>query len=153
MFSQQRVLRTFATALVVGCAGAGPALARPADVGPKVDHSTSSVSGQLQSAPLRTDAQSGYAFSRASGALSTPTTIDRRSPDAIDVAAGRTFHAAPSVEVVHVGGGSSGFDWGDAGIGAGGAAALALLALGGAMMVTHRRRPGVKPPGPSALAR
>jgi hypothetical protein len=35
--------------------------------------------------------------------------------------------------------GSSGFDWGDAGIGAAGGIALAMIALGGTLAVSRRR--------------
>ena len=73
-------------------------------------------------------------------------TQDLRSPDARDTAAGRGTFTAPRVTVVKVtqspqatGGG---FDWGDAGIGAGGVIALVLVGVGGSLMVTHRRRGG-----------
>jgi hypothetical protein len=71
---------------------------------------------------------------------------DSRSPDARDIAQGRGTFTAPSVTVVKVAqppqATSSGFDWGDAGIGAGGVLALVLIAVGGSLMVTHRRRGG-----------
>jgi hypothetical protein len=69
---------------------------------------------------------------------------DYRSPDAADVAQGRGTFTAPRVTVVKVTQPSQvtsgGFDWGDAGIGAGGVLALILIAVGGSLMVTHRRR-------------
>lgn len=34
---------------------------------------------------------------------------------------------------------ASGFDWGDAGIGAAGAVALAMLGVGGVLVISHRR--------------
>lgn len=34
---------------------------------------------------------------------------------------------------------ATGFDWGDAGIGAAGAVALAMLGVGGALVISHRR--------------
>jgi len=43
--------------------------------------------------------------------------------------------SAPKVETP-----SDGFDWGDAGIGAGGMLAVTLIGLGGAVTLTHRRR-------------
>ena len=74
---------------------------------------------------------------------------DYRSPDVQDTAQGRGTFTAPSVTVVRVaepvGTGSGGFDWGDAGIGAGGVLALVLIAVGGVLMVTHRRRGGGTP--------
>ena len=45
-------------------------------------------------------------------------------------------NAVPVVRVVTHNGG---FDWGDAGIGAGGMLALTLIGLGGAVTLTHRR--------------
>jgi hypothetical protein len=68
---------------------------------------------------------------------SAPALIDARSPDSIDRADGGVRPTA-AVEIVPAGP-SSGFDWGDAGIGAGSVAALVLLALGGGLMVMHRR--------------
>jgi hypothetical protein len=76
---------------------------------------------------------------------------DNRSPDARDAAQGRGTFTAPSVTVVKVTQPtettSGGFDWGDAGIGAGGVLALVLIATGGALMVTHRRRGGTAATG------
>jgi hypothetical protein len=75
-----------------------------------------------------------------------PQAQDFRSPDARDTAAGRGTFTAPRVTVVKVAEtpqvSSGGFDWGDAGIGAGGVLALVLIAVGGSLMVTHRRRGG-----------
>jgi hypothetical protein len=71
---------------------------------------------------------------------------DLRSPDTRDTAAGRGTFSAPRVTVVKVAEApqatGGGFDWGDAGIGAGGAVALVLIGVGGSLMVTHRRRGG-----------
>lgn len=73
-------------------------------------------------------------------------TQDLRSPDVQDTAARRGPFNSPSVTVVKVAEPSQttgrGFDWGDAGIGAGGVLALVLVAVGGSLMVTHRRRGG-----------
>ena len=68
--------------------------------------------------------------------------VDLRSPDAADLASGRGTGGQPVVTIASPQGG---FDWGDAGIGAGGALALVLLGLGVVLMTSHRRR-GVKPP-------
>jgi hypothetical protein len=76
---------------------------------------------------------------------------DNRSPDARDAAQGRGTFTAPRVTVVKVAQPtattSGGFDWGDAGIGAGGVLALVLIATGGALMVTHHRRGGTAASG------
>lgn len=75
---------------------------------------------------------------------------DLRSGDARDAAAGRGTFSAPDVAVVTLPkssaqpapASSSGLDWTDAGIGAGGALTMVLLAAGGAVAVGHRRRGG-----------
>jgi hypothetical protein len=69
---------------------------------------------------------------------------DLRSPDARD--AGRTPVQVPTpvVEIREVPG--SGFDWGDAGIGAAGMLALFSIAAGVALTVGARRRRGVGMP-------
>ena len=69
-------------------------------------------------------------------------TPDLRSPDARDAAAGRSAAGSPSVLVVRVPQQQSaggGLDWGDAGIGAGGAVAVLALAAGGTLVVQRRR--------------
>jgi hypothetical protein len=69
-------------------------------------------------------------------------TPDLRSPDARDAAAGRSAAGSPSVLVVTVPqhrSTSGGMDWGDAGIGAGGAVAVLVL-TGGAALALQRRR-------------
>ena len=75
---------------------------------------------------------------------------DLRSPDTLDAAAGRGTFNAPHVAVVTLpdspaqpAASSGGLDWTDAGIGAGGALTILLLAAGGAFAVGHRRRGGV----------
>jgi hypothetical protein len=68
--------------------------------------------------------------------------VDLRSPDARDAAASRTIGTIrPATVQSPAGGGSpsSGFDWGDAGIGAGGTVGLLLLGIGGTVLVGHRR--------------
>ena len=70
-----------------------------------------------------------------------PGYTDLRSPDARD--AGRTPVEVPTpvVEIREVPG--SGFDWGDAGIGAAGMLALFSIAAGLALMAGTRRRRGI----------
>jgi hypothetical protein len=63
---------------------------------------------------------------------------DLRSPDAIAAAADPRTRTYASPEVVKPSS-DSGFDWGDAGIGAGGALAVVALAGGGLVLVTRRR--------------
>ena len=69
-------------------------------------------------------------------------TPDLRSPDARDAAAGRSAAGSPSVLVVRIPqhrSTATGIDWGDAVIGAGGAAAVLAL-TGGATLALQRRR-------------
>jgi hypothetical protein len=75
----------------------------------------------------------------------TPATAaagtDLRTPDAVDHGLGRGTFSAPDVTVVKVVDPppATGFDWGDAGIGAGGLLGLILVGLGGTLVVSHRR--------------
>jgi hypothetical protein len=71
---------------------------------------------------------------------------DLRSPDAIAAAADPRTRTYASPEVVKLSS-DSGFDWGDAGIGAGGALAVVALAGGGLVLVSRRRttHPRVSP--------
>jgi hypothetical protein len=63
---------------------------------------------------------------------------DLRSPDAIAAAADPRTRTYASPTVVKLSS-DSGFDWGDAGIGAGGALAVVALAGGGLLLVSRRR--------------
>jgi hypothetical protein len=70
------------------------------------------------------------------------TSRDLRSPDTRDAAAGRGTFSAPQVTVIRVpqpAPSAGGIDWGDAGIGAGAAIGLTLLALGSTLAIAHRR--------------
>jgi hypothetical protein len=72
----------------------------------------------------------------------TEPVVDMRTPDAKDHGEGRGTFCAPDVTVVKVVDPqptNTGFEWGDAGIGAGGLLGLALIALGGTAAVAHRR--------------
>jgi hypothetical protein len=69
----------------------------------------------------------------------TPTRVDLRSPDTRDVANNVRFVSVPPPVVVS-NPSSSGFEWGDAGIGAGGAVLIALLAFGAGIGIQHHRR-------------
>jgi hypothetical protein len=65
--------------------------------------------------------------------------VDVRSPDAKDAAANASLRSYRAPIVVEMRS-SSGFDWGDAGIGAGGMLALVAIAAGGTFVVTRRRQ-------------
>jgi hypothetical protein len=69
---------------------------------------------------------------------------DFRSPDTVDYADGRGTYNSPEVVVVErpapaAEPTSTGVDWEDVGIGAGGVLAVSLIGLGGALFIVHRR--------------
>ena len=74
-----------------------------------------------------------------------PYTLNRDygSPDAVDAARDLPPTQIPA-PVVEVDAPSSGFDWGDAGIGAAGMLALFGIAGGSALLLTGRKRRGVR---------
>jgi hypothetical protein len=78
---------------------------------------------------------------------------DLRSPDVRDAAQERGTASTPQIVVMKVSrpqvSGSGGFDWADAGIGAGAVFGLVLLGVGAALVVAHRG-PGAKRSEPPA---
>jgi hypothetical protein len=72
---------------------------------------------------------------------------DLRTPDAKAAAADPRAQTYATPTVIKVGSSGGGFDWGDAGIGAGGALAVVALAGGGLVLVSRRRttHPRVSP--------
>ena len=56
-----------------------------------------------------------------------------------DLGAGTTTQSPPA-QVVRITTPASGFDWGDAGVGAAGGLALAMLGVGGALVISQRPR-------------
>jgi hypothetical protein len=88
---------------------------------------------------------------RSPDAIDAATTVqtpqDLRSPDTRDAADGRGAYNTPEVVVVKAPATApaGGFDWADAGIGAGALFGLILLGLGGALLVVHRRQPPQAP--------
>lgn len=83
-----------------------------------------------------------------------PSSPDLRSPDSQDAAQGRGTASAPQIVVMKVSrphvSDSGGFDWADAGIGAGAAFGLMLLGVGATLLVAHRGRAGAKRSGRAA---
>lgn len=79
----------------------------------------------------------------AAAATTTPqvstSSSDLRSPDATAAASDPTLASYPTPTFVKVSDGDSGFDWGDAGIGAGGTVLVLALATGGVLLVTRRK--------------
>jgi hypothetical protein len=102
---------------------------------------TAAAGAQPPSIDLRSpDAKDAALAARAS------RIIDLRSPDTRDLS--RTAgHAASLPEtparIVNITA-DGGFDWGDAGIGAGGIVALMLIGLGGAFAVSHHHARGAR---------
>jgi hypothetical protein len=146
MSPHRRLVGTVAVAIAAGSLAVSSAAAAPADLrSPDVRD----LASQAAVAPTNTDLRSPDVQDLSRRSQPQPTAlVDARSPDSVDRATGGV-RATPAVELVQVGG-SSGFDWGDAAIGAGGMAALALLGFGVVLLETHRRRAHVRPP--SALA-
>jgi hypothetical protein len=132
-----RLSRMVAVAIAAGSLGvASSAAGRTDPPSPGPVHAAAGAGAAV--APAGIDLRSPDAQDLGRGVPSSaPAVIDARSPDSIDRAVGGARPTA-AVEIVPAGS-SSGFDWGDAGIGAGSVAALVLLALGGGLMVMHRR--------------
>jgi hypothetical protein len=82
------------------------------------------------------DGRSPDTIDAASRAHATPSIVDGRSPDTRDAAL--AVHTTPATSIVVID--NRGFDWTDAGIGAAGGSALALLL--GAGIATYRERRG-----------
>jgi hypothetical protein len=143
MFTHRKLVGTVAVAIAAGALGITSAAAASVDLRTP---DARDAARPAAVAPLSTDLRSPDAQDLARGIQPQSTAVvDARSPDSVDRATGGGVRATPGVELVQVGG-SSGFDWGDAAIGAGGLAALALLGAGIALMEMHRRRAHLKPP-------
>jgi hypothetical protein len=156
MTTTHRIGTSVALALVLGlAASAAPAGARPFDLnanGSEVPAGLASMQAPSQPAATPTSPQSrspmsrtgpcsevcsggGYG-SRVSRPAATPTTT--RPGSDVSSTNGYDFARVPPT-VVRIISGDSGFDWGDAGIGAGAALALMLAATGGTLLLAHRR--------------
>jgi hypothetical protein len=125
------------------CAVAAPTAFARTDIPPKPDTSKAVVlTGQDNHIAPPDTSKAVVVKQQPSSSSST----DLRSPDARAAAAdpGALTYATPTV--IKVGSGGS-FDWGDAGIGAGGMLAVVALAGGGLVLVSRRRttHPRVSP--------
>ncbi len=128
-----RFSRIAVTALAVTALGASTAAAQPADL-----RTPDAVDAGAATVVKSTDLRSPDAVDAGTPAKSPIT--DLRTPDAVDHGLGRGTFSAPDVTVVKVTEPvSTGFDWGDAGIGAGGLLGLVLIALGGTLAISHHR--------------
>jgi hypothetical protein len=132
MTSQHRTRAGLAAILALASlAGAAPA---GADPNPAQRVQSSSIAGAL--------AQEQYYMSHKP-AIPAPghdfRTIDAR--DAANAPGGAVTHSTTPVAAEPAG--SSGFQWGDAAIGAAGALGLALVSAGGAVAITRRHRAAI----------
>jgi hypothetical protein len=87
----------------------------------------------------------GAATATASVTSTNPATTDNQAPASVydrpdrEMIPAATPGSAPQA-VVRIQTPPNGFDWGDAGIGAAGGLALAMIGLGGALVVSQRPR-------------
>jgi hypothetical protein len=130
--------RSAGIALAITALGASTAAATPADLRTP-DAVAAGQATVVQSTP--TDVRSPDARDAAVTATTTTAGTDLRTPDARDHGEGRGTFSAPDVTVVKITEPpvATGFDWGDAGIGAGGLLGIVLIALGGMLAITHHR--------------
>jgi hypothetical protein len=134
---RSRFARTIGLGITIAALGASTAGARPID-SPMHDAIGAGQGATAQYTP--SDVRSPDAVS--AGQKPTGPVVDMRTPDAKDHGEGRGTFSAPDVTVVKLvdpAPTSTGFDWGDAGIGAGGLLGLVLIALGTTAAVAHRR--------------
>jgi len=135
--SHSRFARTIGLGMTIAALGASTAAAQPID-GPMHD---AIAAGQTTARYTPSDVRTPDSVS-ASKPSTTEPVADMRTPDARDHGQGRGTFSAPEVTVVKIldqAPTGSGFDWADAGIGAGGLLGLILLGLGGTAAVAHRK--------------
>jgi hypothetical protein len=157
---KHRLNRTVTVVLALGAVaalGASTTAAQPID-GPKHD---AIAAGQTTTRYTPSDVRTPDTVS-ASNASTTEPVADMRTPDARDHGQGRGTFSAPEVPPTNAKGTDvaaadqqapastvvklvepaptgSGFDWGDAAIGAGSLLGITLIGLGGALFIVHRR--------------
>jgi hypothetical protein len=136
--SRSRFTRTIGLGITIAALGASTAAAQPID-GSMHDAIAAGLRPTSQYTP--SDVRTPDTMSASKPSTSEPV-VDLRTPDARDHGEGRGTFNAPEVTVVKVADPAptgSGFDWGDAGIGAGGLLGLILVGLGGTAAVAHRK--------------
>jgi hypothetical protein len=132
---RSRFTRSASIALAVTTLGASTAGAQPADF-----RTPDAIDAGTPVVQTMNDLRTPDAVDAGTPATTTAGT-DLRTPDAVDHGLGRGTFNAPDVTVVKVVDPlpTTAFDWGDAGIGAGGLLGLILVGLGGTLVVSHRR--------------
>ena len=125
-----RLTRAGVVALAIAAAAAPAAVARPLD-DPTPAKQQYTLPHDFQSADAHSDAQQQPAQ-------------DYRNPDTVDYADGRGTYNSPEVVVVEAPAPAAqpagdGMDWADIGLGAGTVTGLALVALGGGLLIVRRR--------------
>ena len=136
--SRSRFTRTIGLGLTIAAVGASTATAQPID-GPMHDAIAAGQETTAQYTP--SDVRTPDTVSASKPSITEPV-ADMRTPDARDHGQGRGTFGAPEVTVVKLvdpAPTGSGFDWRDAGIGAGGLLGLILLGLGATAAVAHRK--------------
>jgi hypothetical protein len=134
---RSRFARTIGLGITIAALGASTAAAQPIE-GPMHD---AIAAGQTTAQYTPADVRTPDTVSASEPSTAEPV-ADMRTPDARDHGEGRGTFSAPEVTVVKLvdpAATGSGFDWGDAGIGAGGLVGLILVALGGVTAVAHRK--------------
>ena len=150
-----RFARAAALTLALAAVAAAPALASPAPASPgpcseacsggsygpgpsrPAAPPTSAQPRQIASTGPCSEVCSGGGYgSRVSRPAATPTSTGPGSD--VSSTNGYDFARVPPT-VVRIVSGDGGFDWGDAGIGAGAALGLALAAIGGTLLLAQRR--------------
>jgi hypothetical protein len=153
-----RFIRTAGLTLAIAAFGSSSAIAEPADLRTPDAIDAGKPAG-VQTTP--SDVRTPDAIDAGQPANQTPG-LEARTPDARDHAEGRGTFSAPEVTVIKVTDPSpvfTGFDWSDAGIGAGGLLGLILVAVGGTMALSHGRhghtrcRPAERHPGSRRITR
>ena len=152
MSNTHRITTTAAVLLSLATAGAPAASARPADYVPAGHQAPAGIYSRPDKStiPASPPATSGGAIGRPA-LLRSLAQQERQRVAALsayregelaatfDGAAAAANKSSAPQAVVRVHAPQSGFDWGDAGLGAAGALALLVIAVGGAFVVSQRR--------------
>ena len=136
-----RITLTIGLALALAAAIAPVASADPPPLAQAAaaiaNHSTHIPAGST----LCSEVCSGGAYNTVKASAATPVSTGLRSEV---VSGGGYGPVSTPATIVRVVAPSGGFDWGDAGIGAGGAIALTMIGLGGVIAATNRRGRGTR---------